>query len=265
MTHKNLLSYNTFEIFDNFEKEELYRKLKLISCEKQVEFIKKIFDSKKINVVELGSGNSKLLYNLSINNVLNYGTGFEVSKNRYEFAEKWKKDLKINNVNNVLDNFLNIGKYNLKSIDLFFMVDLSFQFCEPIEKYSERNILFQIYNLLNNEGKLILELDGCGKIIKSSKINNKIWEEFNFEDPWQFSLWNCSFDEKNKFLNWDKIFISRDDNKKDFSSVTLKVYNKKEIKELLCDVGFKKITFYQDWDFNEMKDDETEFIIIAEK
>jgi hypothetical protein len=265
MVHKNLSCYDNYEIFDNIELENQYRKSKLDSSNGHINFIKKIFDNQKINVVELGSGNSKTLYNLSLNDSLIYGFGFEVSKNRHEFAEKWKDDLKIKNVKNILDNFLNLKKYEINNIDLFFVVDLAFQFCEPIEEGCEKNILIDIYNLLNEKGKLILELDGCGKIINSSKINNKIWEEFNSNDPWQFSLWDCNYNEKNGFLNWDKTFISRNENKKDFSSVTLKIYTQKEIKKLLNKVGFKKINFYQDWNFGEMRDDKTEFIIVAEK
>lgn len=265
MIHKNLSCYNNYEIFENDKLEHEYRNSKLRSSNSHVNFVKNIFGDRKINVVELGSGNSKTLYNFSINNLLNYGFGFEISKTRYEFAEKWKKDLKIENVKNILDNFLNLKNYEIKNIDLFFVVDLAFQFCEPIEYGSEKNILFDIYNLLNENGKLILELDGCSKIINSSKINNKIWEEFDSSDPWQFSLWDCNYNEKNGFLNWDKTFISRNENKKDFSSVTLKIYKQTEIEKLLNEVGFKKINFYQNWRFGKMEDDGTEFIIVAEK
>jgi SAM-dependent methyltransferase len=265
MIHKNLSCYNNYEIFDNNELEKQYRESKLSSSNSHVNFVKNIFDNQKINAVELGSGNSKTLYKLSISNILNYGFGFEISKTRHEFAEKWKKDLEINNVENIFDNFLNLKNYQIKNVDLFFVVDLAFQFCEPIEKGSDKKILCDIYDLLNHKGKLILELDGCGKIINSSKINNKIWEEFDSDDPWQFSLWNCNYNEKNQFLNWDKIFINRNENKKDFSSVILKIYKKEKIKNLLNEVGFKKINFYQDWDFSEMKTDKTNFIIVAEK
>lgn len=265
MIHKNLSCYNNYEIFEDNKLENEYRNSKLISSNCHVNFVKNIFGNKKINVVELGSGNSKTLYNFSLNNLLNYGFGFEISKTRHEFAEKWKEDLKIKNVKNILDNFLNIKNYEIKNIDLFFVVDLAFQFCEPIEDGSEKNILYDIYNLLNKNGKLILELDGCSKIINSSKINNKIWEEFDSSDPWQFSLWDCNYNEKNGFLNWDKTFISRNENKKDFSSVTLKIYRQTEIKKLLNEVGFKKISFYQNWNFGKMEDDGTEFIIVAEK
>ena len=265
MTNKNLECYNNYEIFlDEFMENE-YRKSKLISSEVHKNFIKKIFDSKKINVVELGSGNSKILYNLSLNNILEQGYGFEISNSRHAFAEKWKSDLKIENVENIQDNFLNIKNYDIENVDLFISVDLSFQFCEPIDEGSEKKLLNNIYNILKPEGKLIMELDGCGRIIESSNINTKIWEEFQKPDPWQFSLWECNYDKKTNFLTWNKTFISRNDNKKDYSSVVLKIYDKEKIEKLLSKSGFKKIFFYQNWNFDILTNDSLEFIIVAEK
>jgi hypothetical protein len=96
-------------------------------------------------------------------------------------------------------------------------------------------------------------------------MGGKIWDEFDYPDPWQYSLWDCKFDDSNNFLTWDKTFISRDENKKSNSSVILKIYNKEQIKNLLLSVGFKNIIFFQDWELGEFNCDGTEFIIIAEK
>ena len=102
-------------------------------------------------------------------------------------------------------------------------------------------------------------------ILESTKLTGKIWEEFDDPDPWQYSLWDCKFDNLRQFLTWDKTFISRHGNKKVNSSVVLKIYDKEMIKELLLSVGFKNITFFQDWDLNEFNNDGIEFIIVAEK
>lgn len=265
MIHENLKCYDNYEVFHDEKNQELYKKSKLEDSKCHIDFIKKIFFSKKLNVVELGSGNSKTLYNLSLNNLLDFGYGFEISKNRNLFAEKWKKELGIKNVKNILDNFLNLDKYEFNNIDLVFISDLAFQFCEPIEKNSDKKLLKQIYKILKEKGKLVIELDGCGKIINSLKNTDKIWQEFSEPDPWQFSLWDCKFDKKNKFLTWNKTFIHRNEFKKDYSSVVLKIYKKEIIEKLLLKIGFSNIQFYQDWFFNELKDDEKEFIIIAEK
>ena len=104
MTHKNLNAYNGYELFYDYDEIKKYRQSKLDGSEKNLKFIK-FFFKEKINILELGSGNSKLLYNLNSKNMLNFGYGFEISNDRFNFAENWKKDLKINNVKNICDNF----------------------------------------------------------------------------------------------------------------------------------------------------------------
>ena len=102
-------------------------------------------------------------------------------------------------------------------------------------------------------------------VILLNNINTKIWEEYQKPDPWQFSLWECNYDKKTNFLTWNKTFISRNDNKKDYSSVVLKIYDKEKIEKLLSESGFKKIFFYQNWNFDILTNDSLEFIIVAEK
>jgi hypothetical protein len=264
MSHKNLTAYNGYEIFYDKNEMEKYRQNKLNDCEKNLKFINSFF-KEKINILELGSGNSKLLYNLNLKNLLNFGYGFEISEDRFNFAENWRRDLNIENVKNICDNFLNLKKYNFSNIDLCYMSDLSFQFCEPISEGFEIKLLKDVYETLKKNGKIIIELDGCKKILDSIKMGGKIWDEFDYPDPWQYSLWDCKFDDLNNFLTWDKTFISRDENKKSNSSVILKIYNKEQIENLLLSVGFKNINFFQDWELGEFNCDGTEFIIIAEK
>lgn len=265
MRHNNLLCYENYEIFSDEKTEKEYKDLKLLSSNTHVDFIKKLYKNKKINFLELGSGNSKTLFNLSKNNVLNYGYGFEISTSRYKFAEKWKNELGDSIVQNINDNFINLKKYNITDVDLVFCVDLALQFCDAIELSMAKNVLKDVYEILKPSGKLILELDGLGEILKSTEVGGKLWEEFEEGDPWQFSLWDCSFDETNKILEWNKIFIHRYEKKIDTKKVELKIYTKETISSLLEEVGFTDIVFYNDWDFSDFEDDFGNFIIVCNK
>lgn len=262
--HINLKAYDNFEFFNSTIEEENYKREKLKSCEKHIDFITTITNKKKLNFLELGSGNSKVSINLNLNNILNIANNFEISNNRIIFADKWKNQLGYENINNIKDNFLNLKNYNIKNVDICFCVDLAFQFVEPIEENSEFELLKMVYNSLSNNGKLVLELDGCKKIINNSE-NNKIWEEFNEPDPWVYSLWDCNFNFKNKFLNWKKTYISRDMLKIDFTEILIKIYEKEEIKKLLESVGFNNITFYKNWSMDDFDNDHSEFIVLASK
>ena len=265
MKHNNLLCYENYEVFQDKNSEKKYKELKLFSSNPHVNFIKKIFDNKRIEILELGSGNSKTLFNLSINNLLINAYGVEISKSRYEFAEQWKEELNATDVININDDFLNLSKYSFPKFDLVFCVDIAFQFCEPIKFNSEIKLLKEIFYLLKESGKLILELDGLGRILKSIESNTKLWEEFDNDDPWQYSLWDCSYNNQSNILVWEKIFIHRLEHFRDRKKVELKIYNKETIQKLLEDVGFKKINFFSNWDFSELKDDSDNFIVVCEK
>jgi SAM-dependent methyltransferase len=171
----------------------------------------------------------------------------------------------VENVININDDFLNLKNYDIKNIDVCFLVDLAFQFAEPINYKSEIKILELIYQSLKNGGKIVLELDGCNKIIQNIKTTTKIWEEFGGDDPWRYSLWECDYKKNNNFLKWKKTYISKDLSKTDFSEIVLKLYTKKTIKDLLLKVGFKKIKFYNDWFGNKFINDKSEFIVVATK
>lgn len=93
----------------------------------------------------------------------------------------------------------------------------------------------------------------------------KLWEEFSPPDPWRFSLWDCTYDSKNKILKWKKIFIKRNEFGFSESSVILRVYKKDEICNLLENAGFKKIELYSDWKGTDFKDDTFEYIVVGSK
>lgn len=260
--HKNFIAYDNYEIFSNSFEENLYRESKLKSCDEQVNFIKKIIKKDKIVFLELGSGNSKMLFNLEKNKILDEGYGIEFSKSRFDFSEKWKKDYEFNNVFNFNEDFINFDYNSIKKIDVAFCVDLAFQFCEPIKEGSDIFLLKKIYNQLNEGGNIILELDGCNNIIETIPFSNKIWEEFPESDPWRFSLWDCNYN--NSLLEWNKIFISRKGEISE-TKITLKIYRKEEIYEILNKVGFVNINFYSNWSADRFENDKYNFIITGEK
>ncbi len=262
--HSNLTAYETYEVFLDNESEKKYRDSKIKSCDKHVRLLSKEFNKKKIKIIELGSGNSKLLINLYKKNLLHTGWGVEVSKSRYDFSQKWISDLNIDNIKNFNQDIINFDFKLVKNLDVCICVDLCFQFLEPVEKNSTNRILQNIYNSLKFGGKLILELDYCGYIISNLPYTSRIWEEFPPQDPWKYSLWDCIFDETNKILNWKKTFISRD-NKYEKTEIFLKIFSKDEISTLLSKVGFKNIRVYKDWTYSKFDCDSREFIIIAEK
>lgn len=108
--HINLSAYDNVENLKNFSEEEFqqYCDDKIKTCEKHLCFIKKLALSKNFDICEIGSGNSKLLYALEQNNMINSGVGIEISKSRFLFAEKFKEYINSTKVQNLNENIFNI-------------------------------------------------------------------------------------------------------------------------------------------------------------
>ena len=260
--HPNLLAYDDHEVFDSKENISVYRASKLKGVRKNISFIKNNFD-KKLRVLEIGSGNSKFLYALEIENMLDEGYGFEVSKSRNRFADEWKRDLGIENVHNIKEDILKTRFDRLPTFDLVYCVDLAFQFLEPIESEGDLKILKSIYGRLKNGGKVVLELDCHERLVNKMEDGKiKTWQEFKEPDPWQYLLWDCKL--KNNHLTLNKTFIKRNLSETSKSNVVLKNYQRSDILHLLFLAGFDNIQIFESWN----KDDdllEDEFIVIGEK
>ena len=260
--HPNLLAYSDHEIFDSEEGIAAYRSSKLAGVKKNISFVKNNFD-KKLRALEIGSGNSKFLYALELENMLTEGYGFEISKSRINFADEWKKDLGINNVYNIEENILQTKFDRLPFFDLVYCVDLAFQFLDPVEPGSDLRILKSIYQSLNRGGKVILELDCHQRLVDKMEDGKiKTWQEFDDSDPWQYLLWDCEL--KNDHLALMKTFIKRDLSETSKSKVVLKNYQRSDILHLLFLSGFHNIQIFERWNRDgDLLEDE--FIVIGEK
>jgi len=265
--HINLATYDDFEKLNTFAGNiDAYRTEKLKSAAGHVSFIKKLFPKKKITVLELGSGNSKTLFALEKAGVLHKGYGLEISKSRYEFAQLWKKEWGFKLIENRNEDALRITWSDFLGLNLCFIVDLTLQFFEAVEKGSSMKILKSVYRSLERGGKVIIEVDGLGKVL--SKMHGKsvrFWEEFAEPDPWRYSLWDCAFDHKNKMLDIKKVFVKRNEYGISENRMVLRVYSKVDMQKLLKQAGFSHIAFYADWRGGKFKDDKGEYIIVGTK
>ena len=86
--HPNLSAYNDVENLTRFTDESFrnYCRSKLGECKDEVEFIRAncIGNDWSGKICEIGSGNSKLLYALEIEKLLEAGIGYETSPSRYK-------------------------------------------------------------------------------------------------------------------------------------------------------------------------------------
>lgn len=104
----NLNPYEGVENFNRINKKDFFRycNTKLKSVDKHVKFLKNFSREKNYEgkVLEIGSGNGKLLFRLERENLISEGIGCEISKSRCRFSKKFKKvfgfkKVKIKNMN----------------------------------------------------------------------------------------------------------------------------------------------------------------------
>ena len=160
-------------------------------------------------------------------------------------------------------NILNTNFDYLGDADLIYCVDLAFQFIDPLSTGSDKELLRKVYNHLNPDGKIILELDTHKRLIDRMENNSlKTWQEFSDPDPWKYLLWDCSLEGQNTVIN--KTFIKRDFSETSENKVILKNYHRHDIISMMQRVGFKNCKVYEQWG-KEPDLLEDEFIVVGEK
>lgn len=262
--HYNFTAFDEFEIFSSKQEVEQYREFKINEVQKNISFVKNHFD-KKIDVLEIGSGNSKFLYGLEEIGLLNSGYGIDISKSRIDFANEWKSDLQIKNVYNIQGNVLELDMDGLPKFDLIYCVDMAFQLFDPANQGSDIKFLNSCYKKLKKGGKIVLELDNNKQILKSLHNDNiKLWQEFDNADPWMYLLWDCNYDRQKSYLHIKKAFIKRDLSKISRNNICLRIYTHSDIISILDKLSFNNIQIYNYWNKEgDMSDDE--FLVIGEK
>jgi hypothetical protein len=152
-------------------------------------------------------------------------------------------------------------------MDLIIAVDVVLQLISPIYDQAEKDVLSLVYEKLKPKGYFLLELWDFNNLINMIGLANdnvlQLWEEFPPADPFEYGLFSLKID-SNGYIVWDKIFIKRDNNEKSIFSNILKPYSKKQIKNILSEVGYKNVEVFDRWSlFDDGVDGE--YIVLVRK
>jgi SAM-dependent methyltransferase len=269
MKHANLASYDNVENLKNFTEISFhnYCQAKLKQCDKHIDFIRSncIIDRFEGRFCEVGSGNSKLLYRLEAEGMLEEGIGYEISKSRHLFAEKFKTLTQCKKTINKCENILESNP--LMNVDCIIAVDVVFQLITPLYLDAEMVLLEWVFRSLKEGGFLILELWDFKRQMELIKLSYdkvyKSWEEFSEDDPFQFSLFEQFFNPEGDIV-WKKRFIKRDSKEVSEFENILRPYSFADIKNILLNRGFKKVTYFDKWS-TKSKSLPGEYIVLAKK
>ena len=189
---------------------------KLNSVDKHITFIKKnvIDNDYKGRVLEIGSGNGKLLFRMEKEKILEEGIGCEISKSRSKFSNCFKKKYNFKKVKIINNDFFNI-KFKKNYFDLIIGTDVVINFIGGSRKSNAKLLLNKCLQYLKGSGKLVMEFMTFEREIKfikqSSNKKYLTWKKFEDSDPFIFGLDEMSFNKKK--IIWMKYFIPRNFNK----------------------------------------------------
>lgn len=249
VSHPNLRAYSDSENLRRFTAESFksYCDAKLDGCSEEVSLIKEycLDNNWAGKVYEIGSGNSKLLYRLEIDGLLGKGVGIEVSKTRYEFAEKFREYVDSERVTNINDDFLNVGAEF--EADIVIAVDIVFHLISAMYERAEDDALKWIYNALRPEGCILLELKDYSGILNELKLSAekeiRIREDFPETDPFEYVLRTVSRDHSANVIV-KNVFFKRDSPERSETVTAARPYTKEEISSLLEQGGFGEIRYH---------------------
>ena len=262
MNYLNNRSYRNVENLKNFNKNNIkkYYRNKLKSSDKHIDFIRKkiIKNNWKVNICEIGSGNGKLLYRLEKENMIFNGIGFEISKSRCKFSEKFKKFVNSKKIKIENKNFLN-SKLKNGSFDLMIGVDIVFNLIAANSKKEAKKVLSLSKKYLKKGGTIVLEVSPFNKELSllQDKKNYKKIVKFAPSDPYRNCIQKYKKIKKNLYIH--KKFTDKNGNSSSFSNLVLPI--KKSYWKKLKDWNVK---IYDYW--NKKNDtDENEYIVVLKK
>ena len=264
-------TYKSVESSTNFSSaKELqeYRSLLMDRVyKKEIPFFKKKFPKGLGNVLEVGSGNSRILYALEKEKLITKGVGLEISPSRSTFADEWKKNLKSKVVENICGDIFSI---NIKEkFDTILCITSIFPFFDMLEKDGLNKFIKKARQLLKPGGILMIESETFRREIECAvsyggKVN--LWAEFKKSDPFQFNLVEYAWNKKTRELiattyntMHHKLLIDGPTTKK------WHMEERKNIEEKLIKNGFNMQSVYGEFDASIYKPNSLRYIFIAKK
>jgi SAM-dependent methyltransferase len=200
-------------------------------------------------VLEVGSGNGRLLVDLARNGAITRGLGIELSTSRTAFAQRWAKDAGC-------DQVLAFRSGDALSAELGADWDLAacitgtFGYFDAFVPGSALTLLQNLQSALRPGGSVVLELyphPDERKLVEAAGGTLRTWRELDADDPWRFYL--SEFSVEGNVLTHHKTFVNRKSGEIDEGrSERLVLYTPAEIEALLAQAGFEDVQAYASWD-----------------
>jgi SAM-dependent methyltransferase len=235
----NLTSYAHIEALENFESPQeiqSYRQRRLDRYKSHVEFILKHCrrTDQPFQVLEVGSGNSGLLYALAKKVQKFKAFGVEISTSRWKFAEIWKNDEKISNVQNLNQNFSEVPK-DIRDLNCYLVIDNTFSYLAPENSEYPAMLLRQASEKLLPGGTLVIDIINYQDRVR--KGSETFWNQFPDSDPFKYGLYSFDVVDPQTVVT-KSVFIKRNLTEEVKVDVS-RFYRQEDLKQMLQSHGFE--------------------------
>lgn len=218
----------------------------LLKKTERVTTIIKTHVSDSLSVIEVGSGNGRLIISLVESGVLDAATGIELAESRTKFAQRWRDDLLLSPdmIAFYTKNVLLYDEDNFPVYDLAVCITGCFQYFTDDESRDAllrrmrkwgNKALFELYNLPEDVASLV----GVGQT-----TSIRVYDTINNDPRWKYYLSQWDQKDTNVFLH-QKTFVGHHGELDENRSETLRYYAPTEFVNLLWRSGFKKIEYME--------------------
>jgi SAM-dependent methyltransferase len=228
-----------------------YRRLLLEKTEPQVAFIGRRLGARQLRVIELGSGNGRLLVALALAGLLERGVGVEISRSRSAFARAWATDLGLTTIEFVTGDALAFTAFDAASFDLAVCITGAFNYFYPISEQAPEQVLRTMRLALTPGGAALLELyqlpERRRRMFALNDGRLRLWQPLPAEDRFAYYLDDLQYWADRQVLKHEKTFIGRDGTIDSGRVEVLKYYAIDEISALLTRAGYATVSVHGDF------------------
>lgn len=243
--------YEGYEELSRFTPGQLqsYRQMLLEKTKHQVDFILKHIPTRPLSVVEIGSGNGRLLIGLANRArngraVLSRGIGLDISESRTQFARQWRDDwaqfIQFNALSFWTENILDTGVP--PTMDLAVCITGCFQYFYPIDPGAPQQVLSWMRNSATYALFELYKRPSMGRT----------WKKLPEGDPWKYLL--DEYYDNGDWVEHTKTFIGHNGTE-DVRKENLAYYPLQIFLHHLFHAGFKNVHW--------AKEDSTTIVVLV--
>ena len=201
-------------------------------------------------VLEIGSGNGRLLIALARAGAVADALGLEVARSRVEFARAWAADDGIAGLRFEVADAL-AGDLP-GEFDAVICITGAFAYFDAMRAGSAVELLRRAHDALASGGLLVLELyphPRHRRMLESDSTGElRLWQELAPSDPWRFYLSHLRYDGQRRVLSHHKTFVHRTSGEIDEGRHEhLRLYDAAELDVELRAAGFADVEAHGGW------------------